>query len=31
MNLENLIAENMLRFGVKNLTEADIQYVKIEY
>ena len=28
MNLENLIAENMLRFGVKNLTGADIQYVK---
>ena len=28
MNLEKLIAENMLRFGAKNLTEADIQYVK---
>ena len=28
MNLEKLIAENMLRFKLKNLTEADIQYVK---
>ena len=28
MNLEKLIAENMMRFGVKNLSESDIQYVK---
>ena len=28
MNIEKLIAENMLRYGVKNLTEVDKEYLK---
>ena len=27
--LEQLIAENLLRFGVKNLSENDIQHLKL--